>query len=481
MTKQAYKGIIKGIILAIIAIIVFISTPVAFGSTLYSQEIKNSDNTAYSSSQRQWQKLGNGLSGRINSFILYMDNSGSTNVITKAEISIKGFTNSAYTTASTTSNCGLGDTASSLWGTNDNITATTTEDITELNTAGYFLFSRFAIKPNGCLLDSSLYYAFSISYTGSNPNGSKMGGSVANTWSSSSNNYLKGAFTGDPACSSSYPNCSTDANISDLYFVAGYNLIPITNALISIVKPANLSTNDTGIGLDENGFYNIGNFNEYLFPPFIDIKLTYHDTSTGSDLWTMLDWNTFEASTTTAGLISWSRFLPFNPANATIASSTYYQIVAKILSNPYRITLATATSTFYVNIAGSKIPQPYVYIGGSGTIVSTTTGQILNGCNSKDINILQAVLCWLFVPRIEKISQFGLLKTQIIDKPPVGYLSAISNIITATTSTSTPIDDLIIPTGSASPFTILRTALTWLLWFIFGIFIFNRLRYLDLW
>jgi hypothetical protein len=271
-----------------------------------------------------------------------------------------------------------------------------------------------------------------------------------------------------------------DTKISDMYWIFQNGFTP-TPANISITQPANLSTATTSPAYNSTGVYNIGDMIGYIFNPLIDLNLSYHDTSTGQDLYTTLDAYNFYTSTTTASSTNWSRSLPLNLSNATIASSTFYRLTAKIISSPSNVVVASSTSIFYVNIAGSQLPQPYVHIGGSGTIVSTTTGQILNGCNSNDINILQSVLCWIFIPRIETISQFGGLKTQIINKPPIGYLSAISDIITATTSTSTPIDDLIIPTGSASPFTILRTALTWLLWFIFGIFIFNRLRYLDLW
>jgi hypothetical protein len=271
-----------------------------------------------------------------------------------------------------------------------------------------------------------------------------------------------------------------DANVKDAFFIIGNNLtIPIYPA-ITINTPANGSTATSSPAYNSSGTYDVGNTVTYLFPPLVDFNLTYHDTSTGQDLFTTLDAYNITA-TTTQGIINWSRSLPLNLANATVASSTYYQLVTRILSIPYLIPLATATSTFYVNITGSMLPQPYVYIGGSGTTVSTTTGQILNTCNSNNINILQSALCWLFIPRIETISQFGGLKTQIINKPPIGYLSAISNIITATTSTSTPLDALTVPTGSYSPFTMLRSALTWILWLVFGIFVLNRIRYLDLW
>lgn len=458
MTKQAYKGIIKGVfILAIVVVALLSGYEASFAETiLISQTVGATQAQAFSWSTRYQlqQNVGTTLS-----------------TIDKTKdwsISIKTSVDPVFGNYSVNHNSFLvacSNNTANFIGLNNNVAGITyyynsTTKIYTFNISS----SWWSVGGSSC---SGYPQVFSFS----------QGNSPTLIWATYG--ATTDVLTGDATWFNNFGNpTGSDTAITDVYLVVTHNITPVS---ISIIKPANLSISTSSPAFNSSGVYNLGSETFYIVPPLIDFNLSYHDTSTGQDLYTTLDAYNFYTSTTTASSTAWSRSLPLNLANAKIASSTYYKLTAKIISSPYNIVVASSTSIFYVDITGSGIPQPYIYIGGGGTIVSTTTGQILNGCNSNDINILQSVLCWIFIPRIETISQFGGLKTQIINKPPIGYLSAISDIITATTSTSTPIDNLIIPTGSASPFTILRTALTWLLWFIFGIFIFNRLRYLDLW
>jgi hypothetical protein len=433
-----------------------------FASVLYSQEIKDANSTSLVANQAQWQKLGNGLSGRINSFILYLDNSAS-GWVTKEQIDIRGFTNSTYTTASTTSNCGLGDTASSLWGTNDNVAATTTEDITKLNTAGYFLFSRFEIKPNGCLLDAALYYAFKVSYSnvsGHDPYGAKVGGSVANTWSTTTHNYKKGAVSSG-TCDTAYPNCAADANISDIYFIAGYNLSLIPMA--AITYPIGAIT-----GYPTNWFWSAENLTAST--NYVGV-INYTNASSTLGEYAAGNWFTettfFSTGTSTS-------FATSTLMTTGLNASDTYKAYFEIFKPPSGTPVGTSPS-----ISFRIVPNP-VFIENAS---STLSGFTISTCN-QDVDWFTGVLCAVFVPKSTTLTQFNGLYSKIEKKPPMGYLAAITGIMASTsTDTSTFIGNLgsVIPNSTSSPFTIFRTSMNWVLWLFFGVFVFRKGKNIDLW
>jgi hypothetical protein len=97
-------------------------------------------------------------------------------------------------------------------------------------------------------------------------------------------------------------------------------------------------------------------------------------------------------------------------------------------------------------------------------------------------NMLMDVLKYLFVPNPNILQNFVDLWQDIRNKPPIGYLTVItdefSNLTGGTASSSynlTPYLSTIEPI--VSPF---RTGIVWLLWLSMGFWIFHRIRKLNL-
>jgi hypothetical protein len=258
-----------------------------------------------------------------------------------------------------------------------------------------------------------------------------------------------------------------------------FNLPNISNAnpistSISITNPANLSTNTTTAGYTTNGTYTLGD-TFFIGAPFINIKLTYHSTSTGNDLSTTLDNYTFTATTSTTTQ-NWSRALPLNLANATAGAGTYWLIEASVIDSVYLTTTAATNSRFYMNISGSQLPAPFIQSGGT---YSTSTGAVLASCNDLNLNFFQAILCYVFVPKYEGISQFSGLFELIKNKPPVGYFYSVKTALSGL-STSTPAFEWNTASSSIPLFGQIKTGLSWIFWLLLAFWIFNRLRHLEL-
>jgi hypothetical protein len=137
------------------------------------------------------------------------------------------------------------------------------------------------------------------------------------------------------------------------------------------------------------------------------------------------------------------------------------------------VLVASSTINFTINEMGSFYALPT-------STDPTATSSCVSG------NFFENGICYLFnallVPSQNSVNRFGNLKATIISKPPIGYFYAVKNVIlgfATTTATST------IPLQSLEPLKTgflgdLRTGLQWLFWIVLLIWIFNRLRHLQL-
>jgi hypothetical protein len=135
--------------------------------------------------------------------------------------------------------------------------------------------------------------------------------------------------------------------------------------------------------------------------------------------------------------------------------------------------VASSTIGFNINLSGGAYAVP-----------TSTSPTATSSCVSG--NFFENGLCYLFnallVPSQSSLNRFTALKTDITNKPPLGYFNRAKDLILGfgtTTATSTiPLQSLEgLKTGFLGD---LRAGLQWLLWIVFLFWIFNRLRNLQL-
>ena len=98
-------------------------------------------------------------------------------------------------------------------------------------------------------------------------------------------------------------------------------------------------------------------------------------------------------------------------------------------------------------------------------------------------NCIGDIFSWLFTPS-DSISAIEQLKDQVKNKPPFGYFAIITNglsDLTATSTATSTVDNIVIPAYLKTYiFDPLKTGLSVLLWFILLVFLFNRLKHIQL-
>jgi len=136
-----------------------------------------------------------------------------------------------------------------------------------------------------------------------------------------------------------------------------------------------------------------------------------------------------------------------------------------------------------------EYPETGVYSPGDTNTVAVQTID-LNMCESVE-GVITGGFCrvfsFLFAPSEESIERFVLLKNAMESKPPFGYVSIfseeINSLSTASSTTSTAfssievVEDMQLNSwGELSIFETIRNILVWVLWIVFGFYIFKRFR-----
>jgi hypothetical protein len=122
--------------------------------------------------------------------------------------------------------------------------------------------------------------------------------------------------------------------------------------------------------------------------------------------------------------------------------------------------LAEGTSTWQF--------MPFLY----GEVYPTST----DVCDPEG-NFLLYGLCRLFIPSNGSVWQFQALKTDLENKPPFGYFNSFREVIdnlSTSTASAIPFPDLSL--ANEQVFTPLKTGISWLLWFMFGFWGFDKFR-----
>lgn len=91
------------------------------------------------------------------------------------------------------------------------------------------------------------------------------------------------------------------------------------------------------------------------------------------------------------------------------------------------------------------------------------------------------ILKFLFIPSSESLSNFVGLGDIIKNKAPIGYFYSIKSALNNVAATSSLAFDLATSTAALAPvLTPIKTGITFILWFVFCFWIFNRIRKLEL-
>jgi len=88
---------------------------------------------------------------------------------------------------------------------------------------------------------------------------------------------------------------------------------------------------------------------------------------------------------------------------------------------------------------------------------------------------------YLFKPSQESVNQLATLQTALSNKPPFGYVTVYSNALNGFASSTTATSTVDISSLSQIGFIgTLRTVLSWIVYVLFGLWVFNRFRHFSL-
>lgn len=159
---------------------------------------------------------------------------------------------------------------------------------------------------------------------------------------------------------------------------------------------------------------------------------------------------------------------------------------------------ATTLRTYFIN---SSTTEQYSFescVQFPSTGYTSTTTQTINSCNpfSKNLSTLFLnpdfsmsdclgdAMSWLFTPTQAVMQSFIDIKDLIESKPPFGYFAIIKDSldgINATGTATTSVDSIVLPDYLKNTvFTPIKTGLNVLIWFIVLVFLFNRLKHIQL-
>ena len=166
--------------------------------------------------------------------------------------------------------------------------------------------------------------------------------------------------------------------------------------------------------------------------------------------------------------------------NTTLSNGTYYiQAEKRYCPDIYSSCELVASSTITSFVVGS----PYVPSGGYEVPTATSTSYTLN-CDTGGVlsDSLCYVLKYLFIPSTSALQNFADLGNTLQTKPPIGYFNAVSLVLSNATTTASSTFDLsnLANSAGSSVLTPLRTGFSWLLWFVFGFWVFKRFRHFSL-
>lgn len=148
-------------------------------------------------------------------------------------------------------------------------------------------------------------------------------------------------------------------------------------------------------------------------------------------------------------------------------------------ANYNKIYLATSSLISFDILAGTYIP--FFYPTPTSTASSTEWSFTCDPESGFFANSLCMLAQFLFMPKQEDFNKFNDLKAALENKPPVGYFYLIKNSLLGLNSSSSAAFNL--PQDASLSdyiFNPVRNGISFILWLIFGFWVFNRIRHLQL-
>jgi len=378
---------------------------------------------ALTNSRDTWQEIGTGLGGQVVeiSFRVWSQTNFGGNAIIRGNINCYRFSN--YT--------GICD------GETVNIVATSTNTLEEsvdfpssATSTLTFFFDDYNFGP-------SAYYT--ITAIG--------GGNNTQTYSSGSTSdvFALGACKAVVSC----------VPVVDLWF----RIITqtISSGVIQIIEPTQATTTTTTT---------------------VDIEVDYFNSG-NADVLTLFLWNRVTSQQVILPVFDFPINVGFDTATTTLDIAEGSYTLQAILVNSSTGTQFGSIVDVDFNVISDVVSEIFgvdIYDPDDLLFLATTTCSIFNitGC-------FQNAMIFVFIPSIESFDKFIELKDLVVRKPPFGYFALLVGGLSGINSTSTPAFTLATEDNiTTNIFDPIRTGLTWLLWFGFGIWLYKRVKNLAL-
>jgi len=372
------------------------------------------------------QRLGTGLSGTAASTSIYLSDSGGLGAINPG-ITIECYDDSGYTTYN--AGCSLGATATGA----ENGAPKTLKTVSTVLTFNSSKYYRLGV---GCISSCS---------GGTNPN--------LITYGSAGQEYLLGDF-------------SSSMNIVDLYFViTGGGGGPSSPSYLAFTSPT------SGQNLDDFATWGL----EYAYSTSTPlgggtgsstIVVYYSKTSSSTAAYSDSD-TAYQVTTDmqTAAVPKGRSLIQIPETNGQS-----WWTWAKLFD--FYGNQAAVTTPFQFTV---DFPTGQDFTSASSTADLATTCDTGSGAFANSLcKLLQAV----FYPSQQSIDNFSSLKEAMQNKPPFGYFTALSTALSdlsASSSASVDLSDL----SGIGIFDDFRTLISWVLWLLFGFWIYNKFRHMK--
>jgi len=171
-----------------------------------------------------------------------------------------------------------------------------------------------------------------------------------------------------------------------------------------------------------------------------------------------------------------SNFQFFNAGQTYYAKAELHYLPNSNNPDSYSLVATSSLVSFVIN---PSAPETYFATPTSTETIASSTIE----CSSGNVisNSLCSVMTYLFVPSQAALSQFSGIQTRVANKAPFGWFTLIKNSLAnlqETASSTYTLPDLTALDDNL--FTPLKTALSVLLWIIFGFWLFHRFRHFSL-
>jgi len=255
--------------------------------------------------------------------------------------------------------------------------------------------------------------------------------------------------------SNTYANGESEwtTNILDVYFrILAVDTTQYQNS-ISITYPISTTTPLTNVDLYVN-YFNDGTFDTLNWEGLYESNNfnTAFSTTTEANTGLVVG-DTINLDLETGSAVLWRAFLT---STATTTSPLYSDFENfSVVSNPYPNLIGVDSWDQSFNLA-----------------TSTCSITNISGC-------FQNSFIFLFKPSQNSFQSYIDLKEEIQYKPPFGYFFAVKNAFDDFNATTTPAYTWEIPSILSDMFAPIKTGFSWLLWILFGFWVFRTLSKLQ--